>query len=114
MHTNADKVGEGLSRIRQNLRGFGRTGAEYRWNIDLGIFQNGVGGSDRAEITTGARKRDPRSGSNLALLVDHFGGQVGGAAGGIKERSRPIREGDTSPGRAVGLEIPEAVRHGLA
>src|SRR6267378_3557543 len=113
MHADADKVREGLSRIRHNLGCFGRTGAEHGRNVDLGVFENGVGRSDGTEVAARAREWNPWSWGDLALLVDHFGCGIGGAAAGVKQRGGPIGKGNAGSGRAVRLEVAKAIRHRL-
>src|SRR5882724_4351814 len=114
MYANTDKICEALPRIGLDFGGFFRVGTKHDWDVNRRIFQDRVCGRDRAEIATSARKRHPWRRSDLAVLVDHLRGYIGGTARGIEERRRPIGERDAGAGRSISLEIAKAVRHRLA
>src|SRR5437667_2256417 len=113
MHADADKICEGLTRIRRDLHRLGGAGAEYSRDVNRRVLEDCVGSRHGAEVTPSPREWHPWCWSDLAVLVDHLGCRIGGAARRVKERRRPIGERDAGPGRAIGLKVAEAVRYRL-
>ena len=111
----ADEVRESLPGIRGDLACLVRAGAEDGRNVDRGVLEHGVRRADHADVTAGARERNPWRRSDLAVLVDHLGREVRlpGRSGWIEQRCRPVGERDPAAGRAVRLEVAEAVRDRL-
>src|SRR5205814_7701492 len=90
-----------------------RSRAEHSRNVDSSVLEYCVRGRDCSEVASSAGEWYPGRRRDLAILVDHLGSGVGGAAGRIKERRRPIGERDPGSGGAIGLEVTETVRHRL-
>ena len=115
VHANADKVGEGLPGIGRNFLGLWRVRAKHGGDIGGSVFQDGVGGGDRAHVAAGAREGYPGRRRVLSVGGQHVEHGVGGRRRGrIKQRIGPVSERHAEVGCSVGIEVAETVAHGNA
>ena len=119
MHPNADKICESLSRIGGDFGRLGRASAKHGRDVNRRILKDRVCCRDRAEVAARTGVGNPRCGCDLAVLVNHLRREVRLSRrrerrpGRVEERRRPVRKRDTGAGRAISLEVAEAIRDGL-
>ena len=114
MDANAHEVREGLARVVDDLLRLVRSRTEDGGDVDGRVFEDGVGSGHGSDVTASPGIGHPGRWRNLAVLVDHLRRRIGGAPRGVEEGSRPIRERDAGPRRAIGLEVAERVGDRLA
>ena len=112
---DADEVGERLARIRRRPRSPRASRRRTRSGCRSPCSRGWCSPSRRRRSRSPARVYGTHGAGAILPFSLIISGVVSvGAAGRVEERRRPVGERDAGAGRAVGLEVAEAVRDRLA
>src|SRR5690349_12439401 len=114
MDTYAHKVGKCLPGISHDLGCLWRSCAKHSRDIDGCILENGIRSTNGAKITTGPSEWYPGGRGDLAILIDHFGCEIGSTASRVKEWCCPVGKRNARTGGTVCFEVTKTIGDRLA